>query len=267
MIKIINILLAALLLGGLSACKKELDIDYHDIEPLTVIEAELTPLGIKVGLTLTTPMDEPIDRTRLTDATVTLTDLSADTVYMLTTDADGFYIDPTPGIEGHRYRLTVIRGQERHEAETVMYPPVDFLSLGFSWIKMPYDHVAVLQGRFSDISPSDNYFWVKIYRNNEIYQWNQINDNGATDRIVTFVTMTSRMDTDAEDESEVLYDGDLVSATVSAVSREMYYYLEALQNDSSGPAMFTGERCLGYFIATSPVERSVVFHPDEIDPA
>lgn len=34
--------------------------------------------------------------------------------------------------------------------------------------------------------------------------------------------------------------------------------------DSSGPAMFSGGRCLGYFIATSPVERSVVFRPDEI---
>ncbi|MDE6278498.1 MAG: DUF4249 domain-containing protein, partial [Paramuribaculum sp.] len=165
---------------------------------------------------------------------------------------------------GHRYRLTVVRGEKKYEAETVMYSPADFLSLGFNWIRMPYDHVAVLQAQFRDISDNDDYFWIKIYRNDKIYQWSEINDNGAVNGLLTFVTMTSRKDTEEEDESEVLYDGDVITATVSAVSREMYYYIEALQNDSNGPAMFSGDRCLGYFIATSPVERSVVFRPDEI---
>jgi hypothetical protein len=44
----------------------------------------------------------------------------------------------------------------------------------------------------------------------------------------------------------------------------MHDYLEALQNDSNGPAMFSGDKCLGYFVATSPVSASIVFRPDEI---
>lgn len=262
--KIFNIIIAATLLMLFSSCEKDLDLKYHDIDPLTVIEAELTPDGIKVGITLTTPMNEPMDRTRLTDATVILTDITSGNIYYLTADAEGFYTDNVTGIEGHRYRLRIQRDGQVYEAETLMYGPTEFLSLEFNWIKMPYDHVAVLQGQFTESEGTNDYYWVKIYRNDEIYQWGQMSDNGAVDGVVTFITMTSRMDTDEEEDSEVLYDGDVVTVTVSGISREMHDYLEALQNDSSGPAMFTGDKCLGYFIATSPVSDSIVFHPDEI---
>lgn len=80
----------------MASCEKELDFKYNDIEPLTVIEAEITPDGAKVGITLTTPMDEPMDRSHLTDAVVTLTDLTDGTVYDLSVDAEGFFTDPTP---------------------------------------------------------------------------------------------------------------------------------------------------------------------------
>lgn len=252
------------LLFSLAGCEKELDIEYHDIAPLTVIEGELTPEGIKVGICLTTPMDEPMNRNRLTDARVTLTDITAGTNRLLSANADGFFTDTTPGIAGHEYRLTVERADNVYQAQTVMYPPAEFISLEFNWIKMPYDHVAVLQGQFMDISADEDFYWVKIYRNGEIYQWGEMTESGDVGGVLTFIAMTSRKDTDEEDEKTVLYDGDKITVTLSPVSREMYDYLEALQNDSNGPAMFTGDKCLGYFIASTPVSRSIVFHPDEI---
>ncbi len=224
--KFIRIVLTTVLLLFITSCEKELDIKYHDIPPITVIEGELTPDGIKVGITQTTPMDEPMDRTRLTDASVTLTDLSSETTLTLTANADGYFMNPTGGITGHRYRLTVIRDGKVYEAETTMYPPSQFISLGFNWIKMPYDHVAVLQAQFRDNSDSDDYYWIKIFRNGKIYQWDGMNDSGNVDGILTFVTMTSRKDTDEEDESSVLYDGDLMTVSISAISREMYEYVK-----------------------------------------
>ncbi len=248
-----------------ASCEKELDFEYHDIDPLTVIEAELTPDGVKVGITYTTPMDEPIDRTRLTDAMVTLTDLTDGTVYNLQPDATGFFVDATPGIAGHDYRLVVERDGCRYEADATMYPPVEIESLEFKWIKMPYDYVAVFEGRFYDNATSNgDCYWVKLYRNGEIYQWSEIDDRGAVDGVCTFFTMTTRKDTDEEDDADVLYDGDVMTCTISPISRPMHDYLEALQNDSNGPAMFSGDVCLGYFIATSPVADSIVFHPDEL---
>ncbi|MDE6287948.1 MAG: DUF4249 domain-containing protein, partial [Muribaculaceae bacterium] len=261
---ILNIIIAATFLLLLSSCEKDLDIKYHDIDPLTVIEAQLTPDGIKAGITLTTPMDEPMNLNRLTDATVILKDITTGESFALVADANGFYTSDVAGIAGHDYRLTVERNGEIHEAETKMYGTTEITGLEFNWIRMPYDHVAVLQGQFTETVGSDDYYWVKIYRNGEIYQWSQMSDKGAVNGIVTFVTMTSRMDTDEEDDDSVLYDGDVMTVTVSCISREMHDYLEALQNDSSGPAMFTGDKCLGYFIATSPASDTIVFHPDLI---
>lgn len=249
----------------LASCEKELDFEYTDIEPLTVIEAELSPEGAKVGITYTTPMDEPMDRTRLTDASVTLADITDGSVFELHPDADGFFTDRTPGIVGHDYRLTVERAGCRYEAETTMYPPIKFESLEFNWIAMPYDHVAVLQGRFCENRDTNGEcYWVKIYRNGKIYQWAEMDDVNAEDGICTFSLMTTRKDIDKEDEEDVLYDGDVITCTVSPITRKMHDYLEALQHDSNGPAMFSGDKCLGYFMATSPISESIVFHPDEI---
>lgn len=248
-----------------ASCEKELDFKYHDIEALTVIEAELTPSGAKVGITCTTPMDEPMNRTHLTDAVVTLTDLTDGSVRQLYTDAEGFFVDTAPGIAGHEYHLVVERAGCRYEADATMYPPTEIESIEFNWIKMPYDYVAVLQGRFYDNdSHEDECYWVKIYRNGKIYQWGEMDNRGAVDGINTFLTLTTRRDTDEEDDNTVLFDGDIITCSIAPISREMHNYLEALQNDSNGPAMFSGDKCLGYFMATSPVSESIAFHPDEI---
>lgn len=249
----------------LSSCEKVIEFEYRDIEPLTVIEGELTSVGAKVGITLTTPMDEPMDRKRLTDASVTISDLTDGSDFTLMTGADGFFTDTTPGIPGHRYRLTVERGGNTYSMETIMYPPTEIVSAEFNWISMPYDKVAVFQARYLD-NPSDtgDCYWVKLYRNGEIYSWQEQDDRTAADGVNTFFTMTSRKDTDEEEDDEVLYDGDVMTVSVTPISREMHDYLEALQHDSNGPFLFSGPRVLGYFLASVPVARSVTFHPDLI---
>ncbi len=246
-------------------CSKDLDFKYHDIDPLTVIEAELTPEGARVAITLTTPMDEPMDRTPLTDAIVTLQDLTEGSIATLTPDNEGYFRNPNPGVIGHDYLLRVERNGEVFESKTQMFPPTEILSLEFNWIKMPYDHVAVLQAQYVDNPASmQDCYWVKLYRNGEIYSWQEQDDRGAVDGVATFFTMTSRRDTDEEDDDEVLFDGDVMTCTITQITKEMHDYLEALQNDSNGPAMFSGRRVLGYFIASSPVSRSITFRPDQI---
>ena len=170
--KIYNAFVFALGLLSLSACEKVIDFDYHDIEPLTVIEGELTSEGARIAITLTTPMDEPMDRTRLTDASVILTDISDGSEYTLNADADGYFTDTTPGIPGHRYRLTVGRLGNTYSMETMMYPATEIVSAEFNWINMPYDKVAVFQARYLDnASEIGDCYWIKLYRNGEIYSW------------------------------------------------------------------------------------------------
>lgn len=148
----------------LSSCEKELDFEYHDIPAIPVVEGELSNDGVSVSLTQTTPMDETLDRTRLTDATVTLTDLTAGTENSLTPDAEGFFHAADGGITGHDYRLTVERGADRFEATTTMLPGTEIVGLEFNWIAMPYDDVAVLQGKFRTVEATHCY-WARVYRN------------------------------------------------------------------------------------------------------
>ncbi|MDE6534817.1 MAG: DUF4249 domain-containing protein [Muribaculaceae bacterium] len=260
--RLIYIFLLALMAAS---CQRDFDLEYHDIEPLTVIEATLTADGVRVSLTLTTPMDEPMNRMRQTDAIVTLTDITDGTEVHLTADDEGFFVSTEGGINGHEYRLTVERQGEKYEAETTMLASADILGLQFFWINMPYDQVAVLQGQFAD-NPAvdDECYWVKIYRNGEIYQWQEIDDRGAFGGVGTFTAMTSRRDTDEEDDSTVLYDGDVMTVEIYTITRRMHNYLEAIGNDSNGPALFSGSRVLGYFMASTPAKASVTFHPDEV---
>ncbi|MDE6368462.1 MAG: DUF4249 domain-containing protein [Muribaculaceae bacterium] len=250
---------------SLQSCKKDLDIKYKDIEPITVIEGQLTLQGANVRITMTTPMDEPMDTTLLTDATVTLTDLTDGTSETLMPDRIGVFTGSTAGIPSHEYELKVIRDGKSYAARCEMASPTDLLSLEFNWIKMPYDQVAVLQVTFTEnVSVDGDCYWVRLYRNGKAYMWNIITDLYATNGIINDVIMTSRRDLDEEDEEDALRDGDVVTVSVSPISREMYDYLEAVSSDSNGPALFAGDFCLGYFLASPTVTASITFHPDEI---
>ncbi|MDE6717343.1 MAG: hypothetical protein K2J70_04035 [Muribaculaceae bacterium] len=254
----------ALVLTFLCGCEKELDFKYNDIDPIPVIEGSLTQHGAEVSLTLTTPMDEPMRRERLTDAEVSILDLTTGEEIMLTIDAEGFYVSPQGGLEGHTYRLIVKRGGELYTSDCEMRPAVEITGMEFSWIKMPYDYVAVLQVSFTDNPATVNdCYWMRLYRNGAAYQWAELNDIHASGGVIDKVVMTTRRDLEEEDEADRLEKGDVVTATIVPVSRAMHDYLEALAvGNSNGPRMFTGGFCLGYFLAAPIAERTLIFDPD-----
>ncbi|MDE6770434.1 MAG: hypothetical protein K2J78_11990, partial [Muribaculaceae bacterium] len=222
---------------AMSGCKKELDIEYKDIAPITVIEGEVNQNGARVRITMTTPMDEPMDTTALTDAVVTLTDLTAGSSEILDTDEYGNYRNSVAGIPGHRYQLNVERPAESYTSVCEYLNPTDILGLEFNWIKMPYDYVAVLQVTFTDNSENDGEcYWVRLYRNGKAYMWNLVTDVYEAQGVINDVFMTSRKDLDEEDDATALRDGDVIRATVSPISRGMFDYLQAVSSDSNGPS-------------------------------
>lgn len=105
---------------------------------------------------------------------------------------------------------------------------------------------------------------MRLYRKGIAYKWNLVTGLYGSDGIITDQFMTSRRDLDEEDEQVALRYGDVVTASVSPISREMYDYLEAISSDSNGPALFTGDFCLGYFLASPTVSASITFRPDQI---
>lgn len=262
---IISVTMAMLAAG----CEKELDFKYHDIEALTVIEGTLTESGADVTIRLTTPMDEPMDRTCLTDAQVMLRDLSTEESTVLTADDRGHYRSEVPGVPGHEYLLTVRRDGKEYTSASLMRRAPKIEGLEFKWISMPYDDVAALQVAFADCDPTayGDCYWIRIYRNGEFYKWSILQDDRSVDGVLYETVTTTRKDESAEDEDDLLVDGDEVRVTVAHVSKEFYDYLSAISSDSNGPRMFEGDMCLGYFLASGVSESAIVFHPDRIDHA
>lgn len=270
----------------LQSCEKEIDFKYNYIPPIPVIEGCLSSDEAKIGITYTTPMNEHIDLTRITDASVRIKDCSTGVSYTLSVDKDNYFVNKMRGIPGHEYLLEVEMAMIRYSMTTKMFAPVEIISAEFNWIHMPYDDVAVLQCLYKDRPDIDGeYYWVRVYRNGEIYMWSEQSDRTANNSVMNFFAMTSRRDLNEEDEDSALRDGDLITIVINGISKEMHDYLEALSNDSSGPRLFKAEQinssdstndqnkydkesldigCLGYFMASTPASISIVFHPDDI---
>lgn len=248
-----------------SSCEKELDFEYHDIYPQLVIDASLTEKGISVSLTNTTPMDEPMDTVRLRDASVVLTDLTADCSTVLHTDSRGYYVSDTRGITDHDYRLDVVRAGKHYSATGKMLKASEVTGLKFIWIKMPYDDVAALQISFTEAQEGIETYWVRIFRNGKPYSWVVINHALPAEGIINLTVMTTRRDTEEEEDKNVIHDGDVISVSVTPVSLRVYDYLSALSADSNGPSLYDGDFCLGCFITAPAAAARIVFRPDEIE--
>lgn len=253
--QIIMLAFAVILMG----CERELDFKYNIIPPQLVAEGVLDETGCSVKLTLTTPMGEPIDNNPVTDAEVTVTDLTDNSSLVLFPESSGTFVCSKSGIPGHEYRLTVMRNGCNHISETVMQSGVNIERVEVSWIKMPYDYVALVQVSIEDPSAYGNLYWVRLYRNGEFYKWALTDDSTSEDGILLSTFMTSRENLDKEEESDALREGDVITATVTPVTRSLFEYLTAISNDSSGPRLFTGDGCLGYFLAAPTASESIIF--------
>lgn len=245
------------------SCEKELDFKYHDVESQLVIEGNLSEEGSQVTLSYTIPMDEPFPSKPVVDAEVILTDLTDNISYPLAQDK-GIFQNKISGIPGHTYELSVNHEGKTYKSTSLMRKGVEILELKFQWIKMPYDHVAVLEIISTVSEVEGTCYWTKIYKNGEPYKWLVSHGSGAIDEELTQTTFTTRQNPDDEDDEDNLKDGDVLKVVVLPVSLEMYDYVTGISSDSNGPAMFTGDFCLGYFLASEEAESSITFHPEEI---
>lgn len=258
-----TILFPLIMLVLLAGCKKELDLEYRDIPPMLVVEANLTASGAAVSLTQTTPMDEPMDTRRLTDAAVALTDLTDGAVMALVPDDEGMYVASDGGVTGHDYRLTVERGGATYTSDCRMQTPVEIDGALFQWVKMPYDEVAVLTIRLADNPLTDDAYWVRIFRNGEVYKWMVAEDRFAYDGIFEMSTMTARKNPSDPDDEDNLSEGDVLTIVAARIPAHIYDYLEQLSAHTiAGPTVISGTpTALGYFLASPVTSSTIIFAP------
>lgn len=251
------------------ACQKDIDFEYHEIDPITVIEANLNTTSVSVIITETTPVDEPMNRTRYTDAEVVLTDLSTGSASALAPDDDGVYTDGKAGIPGHCYRLDVRRGAESFSSTCDMLMPAVIVDFQFIRIETPMVKAVAAQVAFVD--PPDtrgDCFIVSFFRNGILFSRGTISDIQTTSAGILIASCMAEAAGDipegvdySDDADRVLEDGDIMTATVTPVSRAYYDYIVALNSGSNGPLMFSGDFCLGYFLAApeSSISRTFIY--------
>ena len=67
-----NLPLLFILIGLLCSCEKEIAIDYHQVDPLYVVEASVSDEGMTARITQTCDMNDNTTSSHVSQATVTI---------------------------------------------------------------------------------------------------------------------------------------------------------------------------------------------------
>ena len=278
--KIIYIILAMMVL---TACTKEIDFDFHEVEPMVVIEGRVTNEGTSVVVAQTRSVTDSVRSHCLPGAVVTITtdDTTATLPY---NDASDSYRSSLTGVAGKTYQLSVDFEGHHYEATSYMPASAPILSTDFFWMSMMDERMLVYELWAVDPDPSErSHYWYRIDRvshhphfDNKTsigpYHWGVLDDRGCPPGKV-FIDMIcaseKEMDKDEEEDWKyILYDGDTITCQLMTIAPTIYDYFRALRAGQSGGANphsnITGG-CLGYFQAGSITHTdTIVFNRNNV---
>lgn len=265
---------------ALSACEKELDIDYPASPPIVMIEGQVTNEGMDVFVGYTRPVDEASPSPGQPGAIVAIS--NGDTTVTLAYDATtGHYHSPVAGQPGSTYHLSVDFAGEHYEGVSTMPSATTLLSTAFVWQQVLDERLLAFEVWATDPEPEErNYYRYRMCRRSahphgrakrmgEAYRWNVFDDRGnPPGRIYRdIICMTEKMAEDDEEEQwdRILYAGDTIDFDLMVIERPVYDFFRSLVVGQNGRANPTGNisgGCLGYFSAAS-ITRSpeIIYHP------
>ena len=275
-----------LIMCSVTACKKEIDFDYNEIDPIVVVEGRVTNEGTEVMVTKSRSVTDSVKSHCLPGAVVTVS--SADGVSeRIDYDSQAqCYRSPLKGRVGETYRLTVDFEGHHYEGTSTMPPQAPILFTEFFWFSVLDERMVVYEMWANDPEPNDrNYLWYRIDRISHHphfaekklvnpYVWNVIGDRGNPPGLLfcDVYCMTERMADDDEEENweRILYEGDTITFQMMTIDRTTFDYFTSLRAGQSGGANpwtnLTGG-CQGYFTAASLSRAdTLVFHYDSIRP-
>lgn len=244
----------------LSSCEKEIDLDYHQVDPIYVVEASISNEGTSVRISHTNDMDDNSSISDISGAKVTLSADDGSTT-TIPYSRNGYYRAPSlKGVAGTTYTLTVELDGQRFSSTSTMQRPPTFNSFRFVWMKAASERILFGDLRLQDIMNEDNWYFLHIYRNGIGYRWavarDDQNPNKELQQLFTFFR-------EGSNDSDVLQEGDRLHIEIRAIDQRAYDYLYSMQlmdNTGTNPIPnFTGG-CLGYFSAYNQITYDCVFH-------
>ena len=265
--KLLYMLLAVM---SLTACKKEIDFDFNEIDPIVVIEGKVTNEGSTVVISRSRSVMTAERVHCLQGAIVTVTGNGTTTPLLYDAEKDCYYSE-LAGVPGVTYQLSVDFEGKHYEATSQMQAQAPILSYEFFWLRMMNERMLSFEMWAQDPEPNQRtYYWFRMLRKSsnphfanspqtEPYDWDSFDDRGCPPGKV-FVDVVTVSEQQMKDDEEdywkwILYDGDRITVELMTVDRTVHDYLRELkasqQGNGANPHSNITGGCLGYFVATS----------------
>jgi len=253
----------------LTACEKEIALDYRTVPPLYVAEVSLTPDKVSARITTTRSVQET-KATYVDHATVTVyatgEDEYADT---LEYRGDGVYQLTYWGMTGQEYNVDIcIDGQHYTSASTLRSAPV-MNSFRFVWKDVLTERMLFGDLRLQDVPNEVNYYFMHLYCNGVGYRWAVLNDrSNPGEELQQLFSCCTERDMQKGTGSDVLHEGDRLRLEVRSIDRAAYDYLYSLQlmdNTGTNPVANFTNGMLGYFSAYQSLSYETTFRVDKVE--
>lgn len=255
-----------------SACEKEIEIDYRDIEPLYVVNGSISNEGCEVTITKTRNIDNPEISTGVQVEYVSISDNAGSSVPLSYSYDGNYYAEGLTGESGTTYTLNVMIDGVFIESSSTMPGEVKIDEMSMHWEDLMGNDMLHLVVDVKDVRADINYYYYRVLRNGKLYKWNVIKDMDSDSRGYEFdINLMSRNKAeknDPDDYDSVIFEGDEITVEVRAIDLRTYDYLFSAklsgQNSSNPINNYNIEDILGYFSAYYTVSESFVFNYKDV---
>lgn len=247
----------------MESCEKDININYHDSDPMYVVEASISNQGTKVRISRTQAMDNNSGDSDIDNATVVIS--SGNQLHeTIPFSQNGFYISRLTGTPGNRYQLDIDLNGHHFSSTSIMQQTPQMTQFRLVWKEMLSQRYLFGDVRIQDIANEDNWYFIHLYRNDIGYRWAVIRDDRNPNKELQQLLGLFQ---EGSSDSDVLQEGDRLRLVIRAIDQRAYDYLysmETMDNTGTNPiANFTGG-CLGYFSAYGEITYNYVFHISDI---
>ena len=248
----------------LSSCKKDIEIDYHQVDPIYVVEASVSNEGMEARISQTNNMDDNSTTSNIDNAVVVVTgsDGSSKT---LTYSKNGIYKSSAVGVPGVEYTIDIQFDGHHFTSSSIMQEMPKMNNFRFIRKKIVTENYQMGELLLQDIPNEENWYFMHIYRNHLGYRWavkrDDTNPNGELQQLFTFAR-------EGSDDKDLLQEDDWLHIEIRAIDKKSYDYFYSMQimdNTGTNPIPnFTGG-CLGYFSAYSQITYDCEFHEADVE--
>ena len=246
----------------LSSCEKEIDVDYHTVEPLYVVEAGISETGAVARISQTQNVTDAIGNNPVDNAQILITSDNGEQCTLHLDSAGCYSSSEIKGIAGHNYTIRVQIGDYVTESTSRMQEQFNIDDTYMYKVQMLEDEVVYYHVDVTGYqTDSTSYFYTLVTRNGKPYKWSVLDNKGFGDMTNINVGCFVYCDLD-KDNKDILQDGEEIAVEVRKIDERTYDYLYALyiaERSGSNPIRnFSNPSTLGYFSAYHSTRQSAI---------